>query len=77
MACKEAKAFKKRIASLLTTKWHRPYSEMVGYVRVCMGLAIIRSNMMLLRRALSKPWEVPELEDAVGYEAVRESHLAW
>ena len=70
MACKEAKAFEKRIASLLATKWDRPYNEMVGYVRVCMGLAIIRSNMMLLRRARSKQWEVLDLEDAAGYEAV-------
>ncbi len=33
MPCKEAKAFERRIASLLAAKWERPYSEMVGFVR--------------------------------------------
>ena len=29
LACKEAKAFERRVASLLATKWDRRYSEMV------------------------------------------------
>ena len=48
MACKEVNAYKKRIVSLLTKKWERPYSEMVGYVHGRMGIAIIRSNTMML-----------------------------
>ena len=40
MAGKEAKSFERRIASLLAGKWDLPYSEMVGYVRRRMGLAI-------------------------------------
>ena len=32
VACKGARAFEKRIASLLAEKWNRPYSELVGYV---------------------------------------------
>ena len=32
MACKEARAFEKRIVSLLSDKWNRTYSKLVGYV---------------------------------------------
>ena len=48
MAYKEARAFEKRVASLLATKWNWRYSEMVGFVRVWMSLTVIRSNTMLL-----------------------------
>ena len=75
MAGKEAKSFERRIASLLAGKWDRPYSEMVGYVRGRMGLAIIRHNTTLMRGSRSKYREVPEIEDAAGYKAVREKHL--
>ena len=75
MAGKEAKSFERRIASLLAAKWDRPYSEMVGYVRGRMGLAIIRHNTRLLRGSRSKYREVLEIEDAAGYEAMREKHL--
>ena len=40
-----------------------------------MVLAIIRHNTMMLRGSRSKYREVPELEDASGYEAVRDRHL--
>ena len=49
MACKEAKAFKKRIACLLAEKLDHPYSEIVRYVRRRMGMAVIRLNTVLLR----------------------------
>ncbi|KAL7528270.1 hypothetical protein ACHAXR_002356 [Thalassiosira sp. AJA248-18] len=42
MACSEAKAFKKRIASFLSGEHGRPYSEMVGFVRQRISLAVIR-----------------------------------
>ena len=58
MAGKEAKSFKRRIASLLAVKWDRPYSEVVGYVRGRMGLAIIRHNTRLLRGSWSEYREV-------------------
>ena len=66
MAGKEAKSFERRIASLLAVKWDRPYSEMVGYVRGRMGLAIIRHNTRLLRGSRLKYREVPDIEDAAG-----------
>ena len=56
-------------------KWDRPYSEMVGYVRGHMGLAIIRHNTRLLRGSRSKYREVLEIEDTAGYKAVCEKHL--
>ena len=54
MAGKEAKSFERCIASLLAVKWDCPYSEMVGYVRGRMWLAIIRHNTTLLRGFRSK-----------------------
>ena len=70
MACKEALAFEKRVASLLASKWNRPYSEMVGFVRGRMSLAIIRSNTMLLRGARAgRAWK-PVIEDSAGVEAL-------
>jgi hypothetical protein len=41
MACKEARAFDKRVALLLASKWDRRYSEMAGFVQSRMSLAII------------------------------------
>ena len=74
MAGKEAKSFERRIASLIAVKWDHLHSKMVGYVRGRMGLAIIRHNTRLLRGSRSKYREVLEIEDAAGYEAVREKH---
>ena len=75
MAGEEAKSSEKRIALLLDGKWDRPYSEMVGYVRGHMCVAIIRHNTTLLHGSLSKYPEVPEIEDAASYEAVQELHF--
>ena len=70
MACKEARAYEKRVASLLATKWNRRYSEMVGFVRGWMSLAVIQSNTMLLRGARAgRAWK-PEIEDGAGVEAL-------
>ena len=49
MACKETKAFEKWVALLLATKHDHQYSEMVGFVRARMSLAIIRANTLMLR----------------------------
>jgi hypothetical protein len=70
MACKEARAFEKRVASLLASKWDRPYSEMVGFVRTRMSVAIVRANTLLLRGARSQGRAVrPVLEDAAALNA--------
>ena len=48
-AAKETRAAERRLAGLLASKWDRPYSEMVSYVRTRMSMSIIRTNSMLLR----------------------------
>ena len=44
----EARAFKKRISSLLATEWNREYNKLVGFVHANMALAVVRSNTLLL-----------------------------
>ena len=71
MACKEVRAFEKQVASLIATKLDRQYSEMVGFVRGRLSLAVIRSNTMLLRGARSsRRFCLPEIEDSAGMEAM-------
>ena len=71
VACKEAQAFEKRIVSLLSDKWDRTYSELVGYVREKKALSILRSNMVYLRGARVKKRTVPWVEDGTEYAATR------
>jgi len=70
MACKEARAFEKRVASLLASKWDRRYSEMVGFVRARMSLAIVRSNTLLLRGSRVPFARRPEIEDGARFETM-------
>ena len=70
LACNEVKVFEKRIACLLAAKWDRSYSELVGYVQGRMGMAIIRSNLLLLRGARVHKRTVPWIWDDAEYEAV-------
>ena len=76
MACKEAKAFDKRIASLLASKHDRPYSEMVGFVRSRMSLAIIRSNTLMLRGARQGSANRPEIDGSASFTAM-ERYSEW
>ena len=78
MACKEAKAFERRVASLMASKWDRQYSEMVGFVRGRMSLAVIRANTMLLRGArTSRRFCRPVIEDGAGAAAVLGDDADW
>ena len=45
----EAKAASQRLASLLATKWSRSYSEVCGYVRSRLSVALVRSASRCLR----------------------------
>ena len=45
----EALAAQKRLAALLSYKLKREYTEMCGFVRAQISLAIVRSNSLLLR----------------------------
>ena len=48
----EALSSQKRLATLLSYKLKREYSEMCGFVRARMSLVIVRSNSLLIGR----PW---------------------
>ena len=71
MAYKEARAFEKLIVSLLSDKWNRMYSKLVGYVRGRMAMSILRSNNVCLRGARVKRRTVPCVEDNAAYEVSR------
>ena len=71
MACKEARAFEKRIASLLSDKWNRTYSKLVGYVRGRMAMSILCSKIVCLRGTRVKRRTVPWVDDDAAYEAMR------
>ena len=49
MAGRETRMAEKRLASQLAWKWKREYSEMVGFVRTRMCLAVLRANTLLIR----------------------------
>jgi hypothetical protein len=46
---KEATAASKRLASSLAGKWKRSYSEVCGFVRSRLSIALIRSSSRCLR----------------------------
>ena len=63
----EATAATKRLASRLASKWKRPYSEVCGFVRSRLSIALARSTSLCLRgardptaRASSVTWESGE-----------------
>ena len=62
----EALAAQKRLSALLSYKLKREYSEMCGFMRATMSLAIVRSNSLLIRVPRDK-WariqQRPELTD--------------
>ena len=62
----EALATQNRLASLLSYNLKREYSEICGFVRARISLAIVRSNSLLLRGPLDKGGRIrkrPELTD--------------
>ena len=44
----------KRLVALLSSKLKREYSEMCGFVKARMSLAIVSSNLLLLHRPRGK-----------------------
>ena len=64
----EELAAQMRLATLISYKLKREYSEMCGFVWARMSLAIVRSNSLLLRGLRDKGaciWQRPELTDGV------------
>ena len=62
----EALAAQKRLAALLSYKLKQEYSELCGFVRARMSLAMVRSDSLLLRGSLDKGGHIrkrPELTD--------------
>ena len=62
----EALAVQKRLSTLISFKLKQEYSEMCGFVRVRMSLAIVRSNSLLIRVPCKKSACIrqrPELTD--------------
>ena len=62
----EALAAHKRLAALLSYKLKQEYTEMCGFVWARMLLAIVRSNILLLRGPRDKGariWQWPYLTD--------------
>ena len=57
----EAKAAEKRMAALLAQSMQREYSEMCGFVRARMALALARSNTHLLRGARNHDNRLPKI----------------
>ena len=60
----EASAASKKLASLLAVKWHRSYSQVCGFVRSRMSLALVRATSRCLRaerkpfaRTPAIPWD--------------------
>eukprot|EP00804_Cyclotella_cryptica_P008690 CCRYP_018533-RD/>CCRYP_018533-RD protein AED:0.12 eAED:0.12 QI:0/-1/0/1/-1/1/1/0/466 len=73
MACKAARAAERRLASLLSVKWDRQYSEMVNFIRTRMSLAVVRSNTLLLRSERMHTWHRRAPEDGSAIAAAPSS----
>ena len=46
---KEAQAFLRRLAQLLSRKWEQPYSQVCGYVRARVSIVIVRATHLCIR----------------------------
>ena len=66
MAGKDARAFEKRIAHLLSQKWSHEYSLLAGWVKARMALAVVRANTLLLRGSRTRYSWKPENVDGVS-----------
>ena len=67
----KALAAKNRLAALISYKLNQEYSEMCGFVRARMTLAIVMSNSLLLRGPCDKGVRIrqrPELMDGAVME---------
>ena len=67
----EAKAACKCLAAKLASKWKRPYSDVCGYVRSRISVALVRSASLCLRGARDPTARctLPTIEDGAGLSA--------
>ncbi|BES99690.1 Hypothetical protein NTJ_12507 [Nesidiocoris tenuis] len=68
---REYGVFQKRMAQALATKWEKPYSAILGWVRVRTQLSIIRATSMRLRNGRSQV-KALGLEDGAGLPSVED-----
>ena len=70
MMGKEAQAFTKRLAHHLTLRWRRPYSRVLGYMKVRLSIACVRATHRTLRGSRTPVrdvgYPVPSFEDGAG-----------
>jgi hypothetical protein len=75
MSGRETKQAERQIASALSTKWCREYSEMVAFVRARMALSVVRSNSLLLRGSRVRRSRTPRIDEGAamdGWQTWRE-----
>ena len=67
---KEAKAVIRRLASLLSEKWSRPYSQVCGYLKTRFSITAVRATHLCLRGsripADTISNRIPQWEDGAG-----------
>jgi hypothetical protein len=67
---REATVFLKRLASVLSDKWHQPYSVVCGFVRSRLSIAIARATHLCLRGSRVPTSQMcnrrPQWEDRAG-----------
>jgi hypothetical protein len=68
MSGHETRQAERHVASRLSGKWRREYSEMVGCVRVRMALAVVRSNSLLLRGSRKHRSNHPFIDEGAAME---------
>ena len=70
---REATCFLKRGAECLSFIWKKPYSNMMGWVKVRLQFAILRATNLCLRGPRIKWRTVTELNDGCGLPALPKS----
>ena len=63
---KETIAASQRLARLLSEKWHRPYSQVVGLIRSRLNIALVRSASRCLRASRDVKARTPSLSCVEG-----------
>ena len=66
--------FYKRLASLLATKWNDDYEKVMGWLRCCLSLSLLRSAIVCVcgaRSSIGPVYMAPQSFDVICVE----SHL--
>ena len=61
----EAQVFLKQIGDIVSVKWEKSYSEVMGWIRARMSFAIVRTSVLCLRGSRTK-WRCLGLEDGAA-----------